>query len=437
MTAQSEHPVEQARIRQRRAIEALRCGVPNRDAVQALGSTQPRIEERFRQQLDRAIDDIPQGRQTPGLLIAGEFGTGKSHLLQHLQHIAHEQRFVSSRIVISKATPLFDPGRLYRAALETGDVPGRRGSTLTEVAASIDFQSHNYAELSAWLHSASSDLDPRFAATLYLFEHVRDDEIRNRLISFWSGDPLRVSDLRTWLREQGKAGEYTIGPVSARDLALQRFQFAARLVVAAGYAGWVLLFDEVELISRYSFRRRARSYAEMARWAGKLSQQPIPGLSSVFAITSDFTSAVLEGRDDIERIPGRLRATESDADAELAQHAERGMRFIARDALRLSAPGRATIERTYEQIRSIHAQAYGWEPPDLGPSARRATVSMSMRQYVRRWINEWDLLRLDPSYQPRSVVTDLAMDYSEEPGLEGPPDDQADRIAASDAQPEQ
>ena len=34
-------------VQQRRAIEALRAGVPNRDAVRALGSAQPHIEERF------------------------------------------------------------------------------------------------------------------------------------------------------------------------------------------------------------------------------------------------------------------------------------------------------------------------------------------------------------------------------------------------------
>ena len=39
------------RITQRRAIEALRAGVPNRDAVLALGCTQPEIERKFRQQL--------------------------------------------------------------------------------------------------------------------------------------------------------------------------------------------------------------------------------------------------------------------------------------------------------------------------------------------------------------------------------------------------
>ena len=46
-----------------------------------------------------------------------------------------------------------------------------------------------------------------------------------------------------------------------------------------------------------------------------------------------------------------------------------------------------------------------------------------MRQYVRAWINEWDLVRLDPEFTPRSEVVDHALDgattYREDPDLEG------------------
>src|SRR5947207_7757117 len=104
-------------------------------------------------------------------------------------------------------------------------------------------------------------------------------------------------------------------------------------MVAAGYAGWVLLVDEVELIGRYSFRQRARSYAELARWYGKLPGETYPGLTAVFAITADFEEAILVGRNDQEVVPGRLRASESEQDRVLAQHAERGMRLISRQVV--------------------------------------------------------------------------------------------------------
>jgi len=204
-------------------------------------------------------------------------------------------------------------------------------------------------------------------------------------------------------------------------LAAQRFLFAARLIRAAGYAGWVLLVDEVELIGRYSFMQRARSYAALARWAGLLEGEACPGLLTVFAITSDFASAVLEGRNDAEAVPGKLRASGLDPERLLASQAERGMRFIAREALHLRPPDRQLIEHTREQVRAIHGRAYGWTPP---PAEAGDDLTLRMRQHVRQWINEWDLRRVDPEYRPRFVVSDLAMDYSERPELEAPPEDE-------------
>src|SRR6266496_2345981 len=78
-------------IKHRRAIEALRSGVPNRDAVLALGCTQPEIEKMFRQRLQDAKQGLVDGSKTYGMLVEGDFGTGKSHLLEYLQHLALEQ----------------------------------------------------------------------------------------------------------------------------------------------------------------------------------------------------------------------------------------------------------------------------------------------------------------------------------------------------------
>jgi hypothetical protein len=41
-----------------------------------------------------------------------------------------------------------------------------------------------------------------------------------------------------------------------------------------------------------------------------------------------------------------------------------------------------------------------------------------MRQYVRAWINEWDLLRLDPAYRPATEMVDIDSDYREDLDLE-------------------
>src|SRR5687768_6687716 len=81
-------PEPDGRVQARRAIEALRAGVPNRTAVIALGSAHAQIEEAFRQQLSDAREAGPAERGPAGFLVAGNFGTGKSHLLEYLQQIA-------------------------------------------------------------------------------------------------------------------------------------------------------------------------------------------------------------------------------------------------------------------------------------------------------------------------------------------------------------
>lgn len=402
-------------IENRRAIEALRSGVPNRDAVLALGCEQPAIEERFRAQLQEARRGALEGKQAPGLLIAGDFGEGKSHLLEYLQHIAIEENFVCSKVVISKETPLHDPVKLYRSAIQGAIVPKKRGLALTEVATKLVPPNEAYVEFEKWVHSPDSKLNSRFAATLFLFKRMRGvEEFWDRIISFWSGDPIGAAEIKKHLKACGERATYKIEKVNLRDLAIQRFQFAPRLMIAAGYLGWVLLVDEIELIGRYSPLQRAKSYAELAKWVGKLPDQQFPGLTTVFALMSNFESEVLEEKNDPEVAPRKLRERGLE---DLAKQAERGMRLIQRERVRLKAPDKNAIQQTRDKVRDIYAGAYGWEPPPLHESALGST---SMRQHVKSWITEWDLKRLYPDYKGEIEVTELKMDYTEDADIEVP-----------------
>ena len=407
------------KIECRRAIEALRSGVPNRDAVRSLGCEQPTIEQKFRDQLKAAKEVAVEEIQSPGLLIGGDFGAGKSHLLEYLHHIALEENFVCSKVVISKETPLHDPVKLYRSAIEAAMVPNKRGSALTEIVTRLDPANDSYIKLDTWVHDPKSKLDSRLAATLFLYGRMGNDmELRDRIISFWSGDPLGTGEIKKYLRERGEKATYKIEKVKLRDLAIQRFQFIPRLMVAAGYSGWVLLIDEIELIGRYSFLQRAKSYAELSRWMGRLEGTKFPGLTAVSAITTDFQAAILdpEGKGDIEGIPGKLRARASESDLLLASQSERGMRIIQREMVRLRTPDDTVVAQTHSKIRSVYAKAYDWEPPT--ESSINGLVSTRMREYVKGWITEWDLKRLDPKGHVDIEITEMKPDYTEDRNLQ-------------------
>ena len=142
------------------------------------------------------------------------------------------------------------------------------------------------------------------------------------------------------------------------------------------------------------------------------------------AITSDYESMILEGKNDSEVVPGRLGASPRDSDHLIAAQAERGMRQIG-TAMRLASPSAMVIDSTYERVRDIHGRAYGWDPPAVSSVIER-TTSTRMREYVRSWINEWDLRRLFPDHTPQIEVNELKFSYDEDQDLETPSDGEAE-----------
>lgn len=415
MRRDSESP--SASLATRRAVEALRSGVPNADAVIALGSGQSDIEDTFTDLL-REVAESPNGRRTrTSMLLGAGFGQGKSHLLTHLGHLASSEGFVVSHVVISKETPLYDPAKVLRAAVESAVAHGAR-DVVAEAAASLDIDSAGYGDLLRWLRAPGRDVNERFEASLLLHERIgtatsgADEEFLDDIVRFWCGDPLSIADLRRQLKAIGEAKTFSFSPIKVRDLARQRLHFLPRLLRAAGYAGWVVMLDEVELIGRYSILQRGRAYAELARWLDGEQGEP---MIAVAAMTDDFEAAVLTGKDDRGALPRKLRDKQTEEYAEMAALAEVGMRHIERDMVSLVPPDEAELDRVYRTLRALHGDAYGWHPPDIAGLERLGATRM--RQYVRAWINEWDLIRLDPDYQPATEVIEVASNYREDSEL--------------------
>ena len=154
-------------------------------------------------------------------------------------------------------------------------------------------------------------------------------------------------------------------PLAARQL-------TSRLIAAAGYAGWVLLVDELELIAQYSFKSRARAYAELARSTGRLRGQRCPGLVSLFAITQDFATLVLHQRNDLEADPwsaSRQPLKTRPSSAMTADGSEVGMRMIERDRGAAQGPPRQIDRLDRRAGRRLHSTAYDWQAPGTGERA--------------------------------------------------------------------
>ncbi len=403
-------------LQNRRALEALRNGVPNGDAVAALGCNQPAVERAFNTLLSQVPDDGGAPDSGLGMLVAGDFGSGKSHLLGFLESQVLEQNFVCSRVVISKETPLFNMEKVFKAAIENAKAPGVTGHMVEEVAQKLDHNSDRYARFFMWADGEDNGLHRILPATLMIHENERDDlDLLNKITWFWSGEKIQLKDVRDGLRDIGQSQSYAFRAPAARNLPPQKLRFVLELIKAAGYRGWVVLMDEIELVTNYSVLQRARSYAELARWMGQATDEKYPGLVLIGAVIGSFANVVLNEKEDRDKAAPRLRARQREEDNIAAARAETGMRLIERGVLPLAPPDDDMLANLYIRLKGIHSDAYSWDAPEIshGIGGRRV-----IRSFVRRWINEWDLRRLYPELEPDIEETEFTLNYGEDKDLE-------------------
>ena len=222
----------------RSALEALRNGVPNREAVQLLGCTQPRAERQFQDLLQRASNPAEPPTGGLGMLVSGDFGTGKSHLLSHFEHRALSQGFVCSKVAISKETPLYDLGKVFKSAMDNGRILDRTGDP--------DRRNRRPAQLR--FRRVCQPLQPgpirpavafilSFPASLLVHEMSNDLELSREIEAFWAGDRIRVGRVKDGLKQIRQQHSFSFRAPRATDLPPQRLRFATELIKGAGYRG--------------------------------------------------------------------------------------------------------------------------------------------------------------------------------------------------------
>ncbi len=405
----------------RLAVEALRNGVPNREAVRELGCNQPRVEAQFIDMLEGCSQSPSRPAGTQGMLVSGGFGAGKSHLLEHLEHLALSQGYVCSRVAISKETPLYDLAKVFASAMENGRIPNRGGRFIEELALATRPESGEYRAFFDWTEKSAFNgfLSPVFPACLRIYEQSHDFELNSDIEAFWAGDRLQIAKVKAGLKQIGEAKAYQFRAPKAAELPPQRLRFALELIKGVGHRGWVVLLDEIELIGSYSILQRGRSYAEIARWMGLVNAEKYPGLIVVGAVTDDFASAIIspDGQKK-DRDYVRARLEQSPRYDHLGVHAESGMSELEFKSVALKAPADDEVRTTVETLRQLYRRAYGWEPPSQATPAGGAGHRARMRHKVRAAINEWDLRRLRPDYQPQTEIDDFTTSYEENADLE-------------------
>ena len=143
----------------------------------------------------------------------------------------------SSSVVVpmSKETSLFDPVRLFAAAIRAALVPGANDDVMTAVMARLRPNSELYDALEVWTTAEvqKGRLSALFAALLHLIPRTDPDD-HARIARFFSGGKLNVTVAKGWLSAAGAAKLFDLKPVRKADARIAAPPFRAPAAPGSG-----------------------------------------------------------------------------------------------------------------------------------------------------------------------------------------------------------
>lgn len=332
----------------RHVIEALRSGIPSRAVGECFTEARPAMLKRVREKLDA----VRSGGRSDGMVFTGRYGEGKTHLLHTAFNLAFEANMAVSYVSLGKETPLDKPYLLYQKLAANTFLPGASQPGFRDKLEELTPNSALAGDLLAY---AAKELETdRLYYLLRAFLGTQEEEERSAFLADLEGMFVNAALIkRSYRRVTGKVAKFNQAFSKTRH-GMDYFFFLSHFLRALGCDGWVLLFDEAELIGRMGKKARARSYVTLQTFL-----KPAPRLEaafSLFAFSSSYAEDVIEKK---QERAGVQAVFAEDPEARAAAEA-------ALDAI-LSAPELLPLTRTevlqvLERIARFHGRAYDWEP---------------------------------------------------------------------------
>lgn len=334
-------------------VESLRSGVPSR----LIASLLPMGRETL---LARAEQDLRSLNKTgpKAGFIQANYGDGKTHLLHAVWDLAWRLNCVVSFVVLSKETPFDKLHKLYAKLVANTYLPGSSQPGVEALLGDVHQASTLAGEILSYAE-ANLHLKVSIALRNYLEGHSVDT--LHDLAQDLSGDFISAQTLKA-IHRLNFGESIQLGRFAQTRDSWDYFRLLDMLVSARGFTGWVILFDEAELIGKLGLASRARAYANVTRFlAGDY------GLSrtyTLFAFANSYFAEVLRGRNDMIVAPEWFRVRD---DEDSARMASQGLDAIA-DADNLQPLSKTELGKIMAQIVDAHAHAYAWTPPLDGES---------------------------------------------------------------------
>ena len=380
-----------------RIIETLRSGVSSRhlSAIFSYG------REALLETVQRDLDRIRAEKDSEAVILRGDYGEGKTHFLNAVFNLAQEQNFAVSFVVLSKETPFNRLDRVYpKVACETY-LPGASEPGVETLLRDLRPASPVAEEL---LEFAREELHPKIACLLENYLRAPEPYDLHLLYRDLVGEWLRLDELKS-MTKKTSGRPVRIEKFSPRLHVWDYFRFLAHLIRVRGLAGWVILFDEFELVGTLGIAARGEAYYSLHRFLFPESDKKLEATYIIFGIASEFwpMRLVADRRPDIEEVPARLLAK---GEQQKAEAVRRTLKALLHHTVELQRLSEADIRQMLKALRDRHAQAYGWQPEvDLDEilNATRHTRLRTKIRYALEYLDLKYLYREEPAVETKAL----------------------------------
>lgn len=342
----------------RHVIEALRSGIPSRAVGQYFSEARPRIMKEISGEMDR----ICETGKSSGKIIAGKYGEGKTHLLNTVFNLAHSNNMVVSYLSLSKEAPFDKLYLLYQKLVSNTYLPRHVQPGFVKEFEKMTPNSPLAGEMQ--LYGAKELETDKLYYVLRSYLNTEDQDEKFLLQADLEGDFITNASLRQiYRRIFQQRVKYNVN-FSKTKHTMDYFEFLSHLFVKLGYNGWVILFDETELIGRLGKKTRLKAYKNMAEFL--FPNERLESTYTMFALGASYAEDVIESKHEFDTL------------AEVYPEDMEPMKSVLEaiiNAEQLKPLTKEEIDEILEKLQAFHGRAYGWEPEVSLEEMAKATQS--------------------------------------------------------------
>lgn len=329
----------------RHVIEALRSGIPSRAVGQYFSEARPQIMKTISEDIDLVCTE----GKSKGRIVAGKYGEGKTHLLNTVFDLAHSNNMVVSYLSLSKETPFDKLYLVYQKLVNHTFLPKRMQPGFIGALENMTPNSSLANDL--LLYTAKQLESDKLYYLLRSYLNTEDQEEKFLLQADLEGDFIANAPLKQiYKRIFQQSVKYSANFTKTKHCK-DYLVFLSHMFLQMGYNGWVILFDETELVGRLSKKARLQAYQNMAHFL--MPDEKMEAIYTMFAFTASYVEDVIETKHEYEN-------------AEAVFPNEQTLIKAVLDCI-VKAPQllpltKEEIQEVLKKIQLFHGKAYNWKP---------------------------------------------------------------------------